>query len=368
MPVNFHQPSVNALFDAMPLPLLTFDVNGLVTYANRAAKLHPGRPAESMNGKDVIKSLAKAVTLKKVTLPYPAEVELAGGNRVKGQFLAGPSGLDIAFVIQQAPVTNAPESTVMGLVDIIALLRDEIDPPLKQLSSALSNLPESPEGTKLEVVAEALNQRLRRLGDLVEVFGDDVLVTTDRIELSAVVQSVCSELEPRALLKKVHFEIAFPNEALPPLYGNATLIRRAFYECLDNAITNSRKEVSSKQDLVVNISYKLTGEHVLIAVRNMGAMPEELKGIETRELFARSTPGAPNEAKGRLGLPLVQRIVGLHGGNMRMSAQGDDEVRVLMEFPTGAPQRGQTQLDVAQAQRYASDLAQLMSRRKKETK
>jgi hypothetical protein len=368
MAVNYHQPSVNALFDAMPLPLLTFDVNGLVTYANRAAKLHPGHPVEAMSGKDVIKSLAKAFTLKKINLPYPAEVELAGGNKVKGQFLAGPSGLDIAFVIQQEAVSSETVSAHMGLSDIIALLRDEVGPPLKQLSSALSNLPESPEGTKLEELAEALNQRLRRLADLVAVFGDEVLVTTDRIELATVVQSVCSELEPRALAKKVHFVIDFPNEALPPLYGNATLIRRAFYECIDNAITNSRKEVNSKQDLIVHVSYILTGEHVMITIRNMGAMPEELKGVETRELFAKSSPTASSEGKGRLGLPLVQRIVGIHGGKMRMSAQGDDEVKVLMEFPTGAPMRGQTQLDIAQAQRYASDLAQLMSRRKKETK
>jgi hypothetical protein len=63
---------------------------------------------------------------------------------------------------------------------------------------------------------------------------------------------------------------------------------------------------------------------------------------------------------------LVQRIVGLHGGNMRLNTSNDDTVNVLIEFPTGAPQRGQNQLDIAQTQRYAADLAQLMSRRKKE--
>ncbi|MFY8044268.1 MAG: hypothetical protein ACOVOD_15215, partial [Rhodoferax sp.] len=117
----------------------------------------------------------------------------------------------------------------------------------------------------------------------------------------------------------------------------------------------------------VNVSYRLTGEHVLIAVRNLGAMPEELKGVETRDLFDKAPAGADADSKGRLGLPLVQRIIGLHGGNMRITAVGDDEVKVLLEFPTGAPQRGKGQLDIAQAQRYAADLAQLMSRRKKET-
>lgn len=366
MTVNYHQPSVNALFDTMPSALLTFDVNGSVTFANRAAKLHPGKPAEVMAGKDVIKSLVKDIALKKLKLPYSANVELAGGLQVSGTFVPGPSGLDIAFLIKQDAAPQE-ESKRMELSDIIALLRDELSPPLKQLQSQLGNLPDGPETEQLEAAADALSQRMRRLADLIAVFGEDVLITTDRIDLSAEVQSVCSQLGPKALSKKVHFEVETPAQVLPPLYGNQALVRRALYECIDNAINNSRKEVNSRQDLVVNVTYRLTGEHVLIAVRNMGAMPEELKGIETRELFDKAPASTEPDNKGRLGLPLVQRIIGLHGGNMRTTAVGDDEVKVLLEFPTGAPQRGKGQLDIAQAQRYAADLAQLMSRRKKET-
>ena len=153
---------------------------------------------------------------------------------------------------------------------------------------------------------------------------------------------------------------------MPPLYGNAALIRRALYECFDNAVANSRREVNSNQNLGVKVAFTLTGEHVLIAVRNQGALPEEEKGVETREIFARHAAVAGKESNGRVGLPLARRIVELHGGNMRLTAVGDDEVRVMMEFPTGAPLRGKAQLDIAQAQRYAADLAQLMSRRKKE--
>jgi hypothetical protein len=51
---------------------------------------------------------------------------------------------------------------------------------------------------------------------------------------------------------------------------------------------------------------------------------------------------------------------------MRMSIVDGEDTRVMIEFPTGAPQRGQANLDMEQAQRYAADLAQLMQRRKKE--
>lgn len=369
MPSSLHDPSVNALFDAMPTPLLTFSVNGQVSFANKAAKLHPGKPVEAMSGKPVIKSLANDITLGKVKLPYVAEVELSGGQRVKGQFMKGMSGLDIAFVILQAADVAKDEqasSSGKGLADIIALLRDEVGPPLRKLSGLLGSLPESPEGAQLEEAAAALNERLRRLADLVAVFGDDVLITEDRVELGDLVKSVCEELTPKATAKKVHFEITEPTQTLPPLYGNAKMLRRAFYECFDNAITHSRKEINSQQSLSVAVNYTLTGEHVLITVRNQGAMPEETKGVETRTLLNKSSSAGGTEGNGRLGLPLVHRIIGLFGGNMRMTAVGDDEVRVMMEFPTGAPQRGQAQLDIAQAQRYAVDLAQLMSRRKKD--
>jgi len=368
MAINYHQPSVNALLDVMPLPMLTFGVNGSVTYANKAAKSHPGRPVEAMGGKPVIKALAHDLTLGKIKLPYPATVQLDAGIKVKGDFMSGLSGLDIAFVIKADASAQSEEQTETrsGLSDIIALLRDEVGPPMRKLSGTLGAMPQGVKTPEFEEAAQALDQRLRRLSDLIAVFGDDVLVNEDRVELEALVQSVCDELRPKARAKKVYFEVQPPAQPLPPLYGNARMIRRAFYECFDNAVTHSRLEINSRQDLKVRVSYMLTGEHVLITVRNQGAIPEEEKGIETRDVFGKVQPGTAQDGKGKLGLALVQRIIGLFGGNMRMSSVGDDEVKVMMEFPTGAPLRGQTQLDIAQAQRYAADLAQLMSRRKKE--
>jgi signal transduction histidine kinase len=112
------------------------------------------------------------------------------------------------------------------------------------------------------------------------------------------------------------------------------------------------------------VSYQLSGEYVLISVRNQGAMSPEDKGIETRDLFETRRP---EQANSRLGLPLVNRIIGLHGGNMRMSIVDGEDTRVMIEFPTGQPQRGQASIDMEQAQRYAADLALLMQRQKKES-
>ncbi len=366
MAVNFHQPSVHALLDVMPAPLLTFGVSGLVTYANTAAEQHPGRPVDKMNGNPVIKSLVAAATLGKLKLPYPAKIELADGHHIEGRFMAGPAGLDIAFVgAGESGHAEAIGSTSghMKLQHIIELLRDELGPPLNLLQSQLQALPSGSEHAGLDMAARTLGQRIGRLTDLIEVFGDDIIRANDRIEPLELMQRICAELHERAARMGVRFEIIPPPQALPPIYGSLKLLSRAFHECLENALIYSRKEISSGQQLAVEIRFTFSGEHVLLSIRNRGSSPLKVGAHDTLRPFA-----APSgsETVARLGLPLVQRIVSLHGGQLRLSALDEDTVKVLMEFPTGAPMRGQEKLGISQAQRYAKDLAQLMSRRKKE--
>ncbi len=366
MAVNFHQPSVYALFEAMPTPLLTFAVSGLVTYANGAAKRHQSKPVESMSGNPIIKSLVAAATLGKLKLPYAAKIELADGHHLAGRFMPGPAGLDIAFLAESEAedgVAIGKSPATMSLKNIIELLRDEIGPPIHQLRGELQALPEG--APSLEQASQDLGQRLQRLADLIEVFGNDILDTSDRIEPLALVRIVCEELQPRAEKMGVRLESVEPEQTLPPIYGNQKLLRRAFYECLDNALVHSRKEVSTRQLLVVEIRFTLSGEHVLVSVRNRGASTLKVSSQDALRPFVAAVSGSTDSVP-RLGLPLVQRIVGLHGGNMRLGSIDEDTVQVLMEFPTGAPLRGQDTLGISQAQRYAKDLAQLMSRRKKE--
>jgi len=365
MAVNFHQPSVYALFDAMPAPLLTFAVSGLVTYANPAAKQHPGRPVDTMSGNPVIKSLVAAATLGKIKLPYSAKIELAEGHRIEGRFMSGPAGLDIAFVGSADTVGAAnigPSPGHMKLQQIIELLRDELTPPMHLLQRQLQTLP-SGSSTGVELAVQALGQRLMRLADLIEVFGNEVLDLNDRVEPVALMRELCKELSDRAEKMGVRIDIIEPTQTLPPIYGNQKLLARAFHECLENALIHSRKEINTGQQLAVEIRFTLSGEHVLLGVRNRGASQLKVGGQDALRPFV--TPGGA-EAVPRLGLPLLQRIVSLHGGQLRLGSVDEDTVQVLMEFPTGAPMRGQSNFDITQAQKYAKDLAELMSRRKKE--
>jgi nitrogen-specific signal transduction histidine kinase len=365
MAANFHQPSVHALLDAMSEPLLTFGVSGLVTFANRAAQAHPGHPVESMSGSPTIKALVGDAVLGKLQLPFTTEIELTDGLRIKGQFMPGPAGLDIAFVGTSG--AGVGQDQRMGLKDIMGLLQAEVNPPLKGFISELRTRPASPIHSSLDQAARLLYERLSRLADLIMVFGEDVALSNDRMELIPLLQEVCGELTYRADIHNTRFEMIVPEQPLPPIYGSERLLRSAFFECLNNAVIHAHTETGQDVQATVEIRFTLSGEHVMVGIHNQGATQFKLNSKDMLTPFAQ--PSASMLAKGpppRLGLPLVQRIVDLHGGNMRLNSSVGKHVNMLLEFPTGAPQRATNQLNLAQAQRYAADLAQLVSRRKKD--
>lgn len=364
---NLNISSVNALFDASPLPLLLFGVSGQVNFANRAAHEHAGKPVEAMNGQEVIKKLIKDATLGAIKLPYDADIQMIDGSLMHGRFMAGPSGLDIAFVML-AGEDEGYAAQGMKLKDIIELLKAEVSPPIQYLLGQVDSLSTLP-GTQLAQAAEILKQRLSRLGDLIQVFGEDIVNCSDRMELLPLVRQVCEELSTKVVDSGVSFTFTEPKQTLPPIYGNQRLLKRAFYECLDNAVTYSRRQIDANLGLDVEIRFTFSGQHILVSIRNRGVTNLKVSNQEKLRPFVQATKpteNAPSPASPRLGLPLVQRIVALHGGNMRLNTVDADTVQILMEFPTGAPARGNKDLDKAQAEAYAKDLAQLMSRRKKE--
>jgi hypothetical protein len=77
---------------------------------------------------------------------------------------------------------------------------------------------------------------------------------------------------------------------------------------------------------------------------------------------AATRKSGPATARERIGFELCRRVLTLHGGMLREEVE-DGLRHFLIDLPTGAPHQAETQqIDIAQAQRYASDLAVLMAR------
>ena len=99
---------------------------------------------------------------------------------------------------------------------------------------------------------------------------------------------------------------------------------------------------------------------VTIVDRGPGLSDEDKQRAMRR--FWRGTTTTPGTG---LGLPIAQRIIELHGGQIKLDSSIADRIDVTMMFPASSAPRHDPNLDIQQAQRYARDLAKLLARRHK---
>ncbi|MEO7404474.1 MAG: ATP-binding protein, partial [Burkholderiales bacterium] len=117
---------------------------------------------------------------------------------------------------------------------------------------------------------------------------------------------------------------------------------------------------------VVDIEATFDGRWLNLRVTNLGLGVSRELGSRVFIPFARARMPAHPSMKGLgLGLPIAQRIVELHGGQIKVEQTTDHRTEVLLMLPTGVSPRTDPRLDIQQAQRYARDLAKVLARRTK---
>ena len=110
-------------------------------------------------------------------------------------------------------------------------------------------------------------------------------------------------------------------------------------------------------------SARKSGSHVIFGVRNYGhALPAHLRERVFLPFYRAPSAGEGSHRGLGLGLPLARRVVEMHGGLVRIESGDGGFTEFLVELPTGAPHLPNQELGLAQAERYARDLAQLMAR------
>lgn len=364
--------AVFGLLDRMDQPVLVFNLAGAVTFANTAARNAVGSPMQALAQHEAVRAVMRDVTLGKAKLPQDARLEAPSGTgttRFQGTFLTGPSGMDLALVLNGAGGAASPgkdsASGAQPLHQIVELLRSELVPPARDVLTAIGSLPPSVATSEVTRSTLELTERLDRLVDLVKVFGEDALIDDNRVVIPDLVRKVCRELAPIAERQKIQFVLVGESADLPPIYGSENLLHRALRECLGNAIRHARSDINAREALTVEVRFTPSGNHLLVGVHNRGATPAQRRAAAQTQPFAASNPADGNTSL-RIGLPLAKRIVELHGGHIRVGDSDSDEIQVLLELPTGAPQRNPMRLDMVQAQKYAADLAKLVSRQRKE--
>jgi nitrogen-specific signal transduction histidine kinase len=368
------------LLDLINSPLLLFSDDGHVVFANQAAKQLDSRPALVLGSDPNVRELVKAIAQGKIVTHNELRVEALSDNGI-AQLLCRCAPKPIAGLVAMAVTAEAPtaeadpaESALvapagdqrLSLQQIMELLRSELLPPVQDVlaHTRATPIPEPMLGLKDSLLG--LTERLDRLVDLVDVFGEDVLIGDERMMMVDLVRSTCMELSPLIRSKSVSIVFNGDKDDLPPIYGSGRLIRRALLECVHNAVLHARSEINPSQQVGVEIGFRASGQHLLVSIVNMGALSAAALNRHAASLFkpAALDNGKPDTAPPvmRIGLPLAQHILGMHRGRLRVEQESDQELNVMLELPTGAPRRSTHHLDMLQAQIYAEDLSKLLAR------
>jgi signal transduction histidine kinase len=269
---------------------------------------------------------------------------------------------DDAFV----PITQASVlGEGVGHDNLMRAIRADLRDPLREVRAALQAAEGRGEfGDEEKAVLDRVDHLLcvlDRLVDLVSLWDSNAPMANDRIELWPLLQQAWGHVEPLALERgvKVRFRAQTDAGALATLYGSEHWMGRVFQECLEAAVRSTRR------GRMLDIEHRQLGARAMVVFRDCAVFAaRRLDGVELPASKKSKTAAATRPlllAKEQIGFKLCQRIVSLHGGQLR--EEEDGQRNFLIDLPTGAPARNdQSQLDIAQAERYAHDLAALMTR------
>lgn len=361
--------TLTELLENLNTGMLWLSGEGQVRYANARAlaqtRLSVG---QSLNHGGLSQAVKAAVLLKKASRVSMVGVPAVAGGaapELACKVLPGLSSDDAVVLIQDV----AEEKATVGFDNLMMVIRSDLKEPLQELTDALAVARTQGDVHALDALCDRVDEVKDVLAHLVElgqVWNSESLLANDRIELWSLLQQAWAEVEPVARQRgiTIRFNSQIPAADLATLYGSEPWLRRVMVECLLSAVRGARGGST------LDIEHRQMGPRAMIVLRDSGAFARAPHSAQSEVLGGESnntsTPAEPRlTARDMIGLKLCQQIVALHGGQLR--EEQDDELRnFLIDLPTGAPHRaGHAELDIAQAQRYASDLAELMARRRK---
>jgi signal transduction histidine kinase len=366
-------PAILTLFNCLTDGIAIIANDATVRFANEGMqRLIPAQPGMPFPQATVAAVIAQALD-GHLTLPYSfkAEIaydpEIAAPEELQVHVVRSPAGKDLVVIIRDLSERRIYETTIANLGGLVDCALAE---PLHAFSAGLSSLLEdvagetAPASTHRERLSTVIVQgqgvldQLRNLASLAQFGRGKALEADDRIILGDWLTAALARREDTARARGQRLTLQTDAKSLPTIYGSAYWLGLALDACLDNAVRHSE----SGSEIV--LSALGNGNFVRITLRNKGRglQPRLLRSRLMQPLIRGKAASEASPGLG-LGLPLARQIIELHLGRLALEQELDGFVTCTMELPAGVSPHSDPGLDLAQAQRYASDLVRLMAQR-----
>ncbi len=348
-----------ALLDAIPYPLIRLDMADRIIHANAAAEHFLATGLATLTGQPLCSFVPPA---SPVLATIAQARQRRGAVRVHRVDLRAPNNHGALADIYVAPVTDSADELLVMLearalearidqhasqknatrsvAGLVSVLAHEVKNPLSGIRGAAQLLEKSAsEGDRvLTTLIRDETDRIVRLIERMEMFGEQPPFTPHAVNMHDVLQRV-RQLAMAGFAAPIDVVEAF-DPSLPPVSGNRDQLIQVFL----NLVTNAARALNGKADgrivlksewcsgVHLNAPGSAAARHLPLAfsvIDNGPGLSDDMRDYVFEPFVSGRAAGTG------LGLTLVSKIIGEHGGLVEYARQGHLTVFRVLLAPAG---------------------------------
>ena len=359
------QPEAGVILAALAFPVIVIDRAGQIRFVNPAAEQFFGSGAAALRGS----ALADLVAPHSPLLALVDSVWRIGNTISEHDILLeGPRFGGRVVTIQGAPTGEGADMLVLTLYErsmaemmdrhlthrnaarsitgMAAMLAHEVKNPLSGIRGAAQLLEPGlkDDDRALARLICTETDRIRNLVDRMEVFGDERPLSTEPVNIHAILDHV-KRLAESGFAGGIKMQVEY-DPTLPPLAGNRDKLIQAFLNLVKNAaeaIEDGREggRIILRTAFRPGVRMAVPGSSARVGLPLMIEVEDSGPGIGDTHKPHLFDPFVTTKRKGTgLGLALVAKIIGDHGGVIECESVPKRTVfRVLLPLQD-KPRRG----------------------------
>lgn len=349
--------AAHSILQAMPNPLIVLDAGNTIVFANMAAEQFfqtSAKMLQALSITDIIPATSPVFGLiagVRAAQASANEYEVlvgtprSGGERlvdIQAAFVLDEPGCVLLQILTRSMAQKIDKQlthrgaarTVSGLATMLA---HEIKNPLSGIRGAAQLLEPAVTGDDL-ALAQLIRDETDRIGGLVdqlEIFSDERPIDRVAINIHAVLDHV-KTLARTGVARDVTIHEQY-DPSLPPVLGNRDQLVQVFFNLVKNA-AEAVAEAGNGGEITLTTAYRPGIKLAVPGGRERISLPLEVNVHNTGVVIPEDQlahvfePFYSTRAGGKgLGLPLVAKIIGDHGGVVEcQSLDGRTTFRVLL--------------------------------------